>query len=133
MIIYLCYKMNFEILCSKKTNIQKKSLIFENYYFRKICWKLTGYIFMNNMYSKYCFLPDYQLPMRLVGSYQSILAQDVTSPDVSFTSECHSDKVNFPYGATFRKVISAARYRSYSELAVKKSGKLRLLRNRILG
>ena len=35
MIIYLCYKMNFEILCSKKTNIQKKSLIFENYYFRK--------------------------------------------------------------------------------------------------
>ena len=133
MIIYLCYKMNFEILCSKKTNIQKKSLIFENYYFRKICWKLTGYIFMNNMYSKYCFLPDYQLPMRLVGSYQSILAQDVTSPDVSFTSECQSDKVNFPYGATFRKVISAARYRSYSELAVKKSGKLRLLRNRFRG
>ena len=133
MIIYLCYKMNFEILCSKKTNIQKKSLIFGNYYFRKICWKLTGYIFMNNMYSKYCFLPDYQLPMRLVGSYQSILAQDVTSPDVSFTSECHSDKENFPDGATYRRVFSAARYRSDSELAESNSGKLRLLRNCIWG
>ena len=133
MIIYLCYKMNFEILCSKKTNIQKKSLIFENYYFRKICWKLTGYIFMNNMYSKYCFLPDYQLPMRLVGSYQSILAQDVTSPDVSFTSECHADKENFPDGATYRRVFSAARYRSDSELAESNSGKLRLLRNCIWG
>ena len=88
---------------------------------------------MNNMYSKYCFLPDYQLPMRLVGSYQSILAQDVTSPDVSFTSECHYDKENFPDGATYRRVFSAARYRSDSELAESNSGKLRLLRNCIWG
>ena len=133
MIIYLCYKMNFEILCSKKTNIQKKSLIFENYYFRKICWKLTRYIFMNNMFSKYCFLPEYQITTMPVRLCQSIYNQDVTLPVITFTSECQSDKVNFPYGATFRKVISAARYRSYSELAVKKSGKLRLLRNRFRG
>ena len=133
MIIYLCYKMNFVILCSKKTNIQKKSLIFENYYFRKICWKLTGYIFMNNMYSKYCFLPEYQISTMPVRLCQSINNQAVTLPVITFTSECQSDKVNFPYGATFRKVISAARYRSYSELAVKKSGKLRLLRNRFRG
>ena len=133
MIIYLCYKMNFEILCSKKTNIQKKSLIFENYYFRKICWKLTGYIFMNNMFSKYCFLPEYQISTMPVRLCQPIYNQAVTLPVITFTSECQSDKVNFPYGATFRKVISAARYRSYSELAVKKSGKLRLLRNRFRG
>ena len=133
MIIYLCYKMNFVILCSKKTNIQKKSLIFENYYFRKICWKLTGYIFMNNMFSKYCFLPEYQISTMPVRLCQSINNQAVTLPVITFTSECQSDKVNFPYGATFRKVISAARYRSYSELAVKKSGKLRLLRNRFRG
>lgn len=133
MIIYLCYKMNFVILCSKKTNIQKKSLIFENYYFRKICWKLTGYIFMNNMFSKYCFLPEYQISTMPESLCQSIYNQAVTLPVITFTSECQSDKVNFPYGATFRKVISAARYRSYSELAVKKSGKLRLLRNRFRG
>lgn len=133
MIIYLCYKMNFVILCSKKTNIQKKSLIFENYYFRKICWKLTGYIFMNNMFSKYCFLPEYQISTMPVRLCQSINNQAVTLPVITFTSECQSDKVNFPYGATFLKVIPAARYRSYSELAVKKSGKLRLLRNRFRG
>ena len=133
MIIYLCYKMNFEILCSKKTNIQKKSLIFENYYFRKICWKLTGYIFMNNMFSKYCFLPEYQISTMPVRLCQSIYNQAVTLPVIPFTSECHSDKENFPDGATYRRVFSAARYRSDSELAVKKSGKLRLLRNRFRG
>ncbi|NCB83271.1 MAG: hypothetical protein EOM44_02065 [Bacteroidia bacterium] len=125
--------MNFEILCSKKTNIQKKSLIFGNYYFRKICWKLTGYIFMNNMFSKYCFLPEYQISTMPVRLCQSIYNQAVTLPVIPFTSECHSDKENFPDGATYRRVFSAARYRSDSELAVKKSGKLRLLRNRFRG
>ena len=133
MIIYLCYKMNFEILCSKKTNIQKKSLIFENYYFRKICWKLTGYIFMNNMYSKYCFLPEYQISTMPVRLCQSIYNQAVTLPVIPFTSECHSDKENFPDGATYRRVFSAARYRSDSELAESNLGKLRLLRNCIWG
>ena len=133
MIIYLCCKMNFVILCSKKTNIQKKSLIFENYYFRKICWKLTGYIFMNNMFSKYCFLPEYQISTMPVRLCQSIYNQAVTLPVITFTSECHSDKENFPDGATYRRVFSAARYRSYSELAESNSGKLRLLRNCIWG
>ena len=133
MIIYLCYKMNFEILCSKKTNIQKKCLIFENYYFRKICWKLTGYIFMNNMFSKYCFLPEYQISTMPVRLCQSIYNQAVTLPVITFTSECHSDKENFPDGATYRRVFSAARYRSDSELAESNSGKLRLLRNCIWG
>ena len=133
MIIYLCCKMNFVILCSKKTNIQKKCLIFENYYFRKICWKLTGYIFMNNMYSKYCFLPEYQISTMPVRLCQSIYNQAVTLPVITFTSECHSDKENFPDGATYRRVFSAARYRSDSELAESNSGKLRLLRNCIWG
>ena len=88
---------------------------------------------MNNMYSKYCFLPEYQISTMPVRLCQSIYNQAVTLPVIPFASECQSDKVNFPYGATFRKVISAARYRSYSELAVKKSGKLRLLRNCIWG
>ena len=88
---------------------------------------------MNNMFSKYCFLPEYQISTMPVRLCQSIYNQAVTLPVIPFTSECHADKENFPDEATYRRVFSAARYRSDSELAESNSGKMRLLRNCIWG